>query len=47
MANIQLKKFDMTNIADDKVIVLIGKRETAFAWNRSGTRTGSFTVASA
>ena len=26
--NIQLKKFDMTNIKDDKVVVLIGKRET-------------------
>ena len=27
-ANLQLKKFDMCNIADDKVVVLIGKRET-------------------
>ena len=27
-ANLQLKKFDMTNIADDKVVVLIGKRDT-------------------
>jgi len=27
-ANLQLKKFDMSNIANDKVIVLIGKRET-------------------
>ena len=27
-ANLQLKKFDMTNISDDKVVVLIGKRET-------------------
>ncbi len=26
--NIQLKKFDMNNIKDDKVIVLIGKRDT-------------------
>lgn len=26
--NLQLKKFDMCNIADDKVVVLIGKRET-------------------
>ena len=25
---LQLKKFDMSSIADDKVIVLIGKRET-------------------
>ena len=28
MSNLQLKKFDMSNIEDDKVIVLIGKRET-------------------
>jgi len=27
-ANLQLKKFDLTSIADDKVVVLIGKRET-------------------
>ena len=27
-ANLQLKKFDMASIADDKVVVLIGKRET-------------------
>ena len=27
-ANLQLKKFDMKQIADDKVVVLIGKRET-------------------
>lgn len=27
-ANLQLKKFDMSSIKDDKVIVLIGKRET-------------------
>lgn len=27
-ANLQLKKFSMSNIADDKVVVLIGKRET-------------------
>ena len=27
-ANLQLKKFDMCSIPDDKVIVLIGKRET-------------------
>jgi hypothetical protein len=27
-ANLQLKKFDMKNIAEDKVVVLIGKRET-------------------
>ena len=26
--NLQLRKFDMTSIADDKVVVLIGKRET-------------------
>ena len=26
--NIQLKKFNMTDIKDDKVVVLIGKRET-------------------
>ena len=26
--NLQLKKFDMNNIKDDKVVVLIGKRET-------------------
>ena len=25
---LQLKKFDMKNIADDKVVVFIGKRET-------------------
>jgi hypothetical protein len=28
MAEIQLKKFDITQIKDDKVVVLIGKRET-------------------
>ena len=28
MSNIQLKKFDMSSIKPDKVIVLIGKRET-------------------
>ena len=27
-ANLQLKKFDMSSIADDKVVVLVGKRET-------------------
>lgn len=27
-ANLQLKKFDMKSIAEDKVVVLIGKRET-------------------
>ena len=26
--NIQLKKFDMKSIKDDKVVVLIGKRDT-------------------
>ena len=26
--NLQLRKFDMSSIADDKVVVLIGKRET-------------------
>ena len=26
--NLQLKKFDMSQINDDKVVVLIGKRET-------------------
>ena len=25
---LQLKKFDMKNISDDKVVVFIGKRET-------------------
>jgi len=28
MANIQLKKFDMSSIKPDKVCVFIGKRET-------------------
>ena len=26
--NIQLRKFDMSQIKDDKVVVLVGKRET-------------------
>ena len=26
--NLELKKFDMTQIKDDKVVVLIGKRDT-------------------
>jgi len=28
MANIKLKKFNMKDIKDDKVVVFIGKRET-------------------
>ena len=28
MAEIQLKKFDMSEITHDKVVVLIGKRDT-------------------
>ena len=28
MVSVQLKKFDMTSIADDKVVVFVGKRET-------------------
>ena len=26
--NLKLRKFDMTSIADDKVVIFIGKRET-------------------
>ena len=33
---IQLKKFDLKQISDDKVVVLVGKRETG---NRSYVKT--------
>ena len=28
MVSVQLRKFDMSSIADDKVVVFVGKRET-------------------
>ena len=35
--NLELKKFDISQISDDKVVVLIGKRETGKSFLSTGT----------